>query len=64
MASYDVASNIWQALLRATVVCTNSHVMVGAVQVDPMKPMLKVPGSERLKQRSDDLLSDFASDSN
>jgi len=28
-----------------------------AVQVDPMKPTLKAPGSERLKLECDDLLS-------
>jgi hypothetical protein len=32
MASYDVASYICPALLPATVVCTNSHVMVKALQ--------------------------------
>jgi len=31
-----------------------------AVQVDPMKPPLKAPGTKRLKLRCDKLLSDFA----
>jgi len=31
-----------------------------AVQVDPMKPTVKAPGSERLKPKCDDILSDFA----
>ena len=31
-----------------------------AVQVDPMKPTLKAPGSEHSKLKSDDLLSNFA----
>jgi aspartyl-tRNA synthetase len=31
-----------------------------AVQVDPIKPMLKAPGSERLKLKCDDMLSNFA----
>jgi len=30
------------------------------VQVDPMNPTLKAPGSERLKLKCDDLLSNFA----
>jgi len=32
----------------------------GAVQVDPMKPTLKPPGSKRLKPEHDKLLSNFA----
>ena len=32
----------------------------GAVQVDPIKPTLKAPGSERLKLNCDELLSSFA----
>jgi len=34
------------------------------VQVDPFKPTLKAPGSERLKLKCDDLLSNFAFDFN
>jgi hypothetical protein len=30
------------------------------VQVDPIEPTLKAPGSERLKLKCDDLLSNFA----
>jgi len=32
----------------------------GAVQVEPMKPMLKGPGTKRLKLIGDELLSNFA----
>ena len=32
----------------------------GAVQVDPMKPKLKPPGTKRLKLKCDVLLSNFA----
>jgi hypothetical protein len=32
----------------------------GGVQVDPIKPKLKVPRCERLKLQSDDMLSNFA----
>jgi len=32
----------------------------GAVQLEPMKPTLKPPGSERMKVRCDDVLSNFA----
>ena len=32
----------------------------GAVQVDPMKPTLKPPGTKRLKLKYDELLSNFA----
>jgi hypothetical protein len=32
----------------------------GAVQVDPMKPTLKPPGSKRLKLYHEKLLSNFA----
>jgi hypothetical protein len=32
----------------------------GAVQVDPMKPMLKLPGPMLLKLKCDKLLSTFA----
>ena len=31
-----------------------------AVQVDPFKPTLKAPGTERLKLKHDEPLSDFA----
>jgi hypothetical protein len=31
-----------------------------AVQVEPMKPMLKAPGTERLKLKYDNLVSRFA----
>jgi hypothetical protein len=31
-----------------------------AVQVEPMKPMLKPPGTQRLKPKYDNLLSSFA----
>jgi hypothetical protein len=30
-----------------------------AVQVDPIKPKLKAPGTKRLKLRSDEMLSTF-----
>ena len=30
------------------------------MQVEPMKPMLKAPGTERLKRKYDEVLSSFA----
>ena len=36
------------------------HVRGGAVQVDPMKPKLKAPGTKRLKRTFDVLVSKFA----
>jgi hypothetical protein len=37
------------------------HQQLGrAVHVEPVKPMLKAPGTERLKLRSDELLSNLA----
>jgi hypothetical protein len=34
------------------------------VQIDPIKPTLKAPGTKRLKLQCDELLSDFAFDFN
>jgi hypothetical protein len=68
MASYDVASIIRQALAQGddTVVLRaerqrEEHDAQGrAVQVDPVKPTLKLPGTERLKLKCDILLSTAA----
>jgi hypothetical protein len=49
-ASYDVASNIWQAVVMGLLAF---HSLGRAVQFDPMKPTLKAPGSQRLKLRID-----------
>jgi len=53
MASGDVASNIRQAL-------GGGEDQGEAVQVDPIKPTLKAPGTKRLKLKYDKLLSSFA----
>jgi len=45
----------------ATVAESGQHEMLGeAVQVDPIKPKLKPPGTKRLKLKYDELLSTFA----
>ena len=60
LASFDVASNICQAVLDGA-----DHFVLGkAVQVEPMQPMLKPPEIKRLKLEYDKLLSTFAFDVN
>ena len=41
-------------------VCNGAIQMSKAVQVEPMKAMLKAPGTKRLKLTHDKLLSSFA----
>jgi len=41
-----------------------ARTLVGPVQIDPIKPMLKATGSARLKLKCDDLLLNFAIDFN
>jgi hypothetical protein len=54
---------IWAALLYGGVRHTHGGVADGhgrAVQVDPIKPMLKPPGTEPLKLECDGLVSSYA----
>ncbi len=68
----DAASNVRQALLRGNRESNaGRHEPAGraqqrgkAVQVDPIKPTLKAPGTKRLKLKYDKLLSSFAFDFN
>jgi len=68
MASHDVASNVWQALVGGLFLYGGQMVSEGAesrllgraVQVDPNKPTLKAPGTKRLKLKYDKVLSSFA----
>jgi hypothetical protein len=68
----DAASNIWQALDTGPPRCGARSGGSGggggglgrAVQVDPLKPALKAPRSERLKPEHQELLSIFAFKSN
>jgi len=39
--------------------CALANILGTAVQIDPIKPMLKAPGSKRLKLEYDELLSNF-----
>jgi hypothetical protein len=56
MASVDVASNIWHALIHGDLRRRRSA-HGRAVQVDPIIPTLKAPGTKRLKLQYDELLS-------
>jgi len=59
MSVDDVAGNIIQPLCRGAT--SPSRLYLGmAVQVEPMKPLLKAPGTKRLKLEYDELLSSFA----
>jgi hypothetical protein len=68
MTTYDAASNICRALKDALLFLEvaggdpGGHAVPRgrAVQVDPIKPTLKVPGAIRLKLKYDRLLSKFA----
>jgi hypothetical protein len=66
-ASYDAASNvgICRALVRGGGARGGAQrgqqrrLRGRAVQVDPVKPTLKAPGTERLKLKAEELLSNF-----
>ena len=55
----DVAGNVWQALERGDVP-TDPGDHGNAVQVDPIKPMLKAHGTKRLKLKCEEPQSNFA----
>ena len=56
-ASYDVASNVCRSLAPGRHLLSHRG---RAVQVDPVKPKLKLPGIKRLKLKCHVLLSSFA----
>jgi hypothetical protein len=49
MRLYDVVGNKFQSLLGGAAVQHPQSLQGRAVQVDPMRPTLKAPGSDRLK---------------
>ena len=64
MLRYRLEWLVWRTLVRGGAVHPGGAVgdagQDRAVQVNPIKPTLKVPGSERLKLNCDDLHSNFA----
>ena len=62
MASHDVASMLCHAALHEAAARHAEHPRGPgrAVQVDPIKPMLKAPGAKRLKLKYDIPFSEFA----
>jgi len=57
-----IFSNMWQALLHGLAGLIGAQGR--AVQVDPMKPTLKLPGAKRLKLKHHDPVSNFAREFN